>query len=233
MKRITSAGLALVLALAPLRPAQAEPVTVVELFTSQGCAFCPPADNFMAGLAQRDDVLPLALHVDYWDYLGWKDSFADPRFTERQKAYARQNDKSSVYTPHFVLQGYEQLKGNRTHQVAEMLSRLDGMKSPVTLEATRAGDTVSVGLRADAALDRPVEVALVRYIPKAEVPISRGENAGRTIDYVNIVTEWRTRAEWDGAQPAEFSFDVTGDEALAVIVQQTGQGMILAAARVD
>ena len=108
-------------AAAPLARAQGSPV-VVELFTSQGCSSCPPADALLRKLAEEEDVIALALHVDYWDYLGWKDSFATPKFTARQRAYAKKARSRSIYTPQMVVQGEDRVVGNDAEMVLARIS---------------------------------------------------------------------------------------------------------------
>lgn len=207
---------------------------VVELYTSQGCPFCPPADGFFTTLAERDDILPLALHVDYWDYIGWADTFADPHFTERQKDYARKRDKSSVYTPQIVVQGTDALVGSRTHEVMESI--ISHMRQPDRLNVSlaREAGTLRVSLAPTEQDTGLCEVYLVRYEPSATVAIERGENAGREITYVNIVTEWRRIGSWDGAGETVIEADLgDGDQSIAVVVQSAGMGPVMGAARLD
>lgn len=202
---------------------------VVELYTSQGCSSCPPADAFLAELAQRDDVIALALHVDYWDYIGWKDIFANPLFTARQKAYARAAGSRTVYTPQMVIGGVDHVVGLRPMEVADLIAAHRAAPSPVELGVERReGGFV---LRARSAGPDAMIVQLVRYVPEQTVAIKRGENGGRTLRYTNIVTEWHALAEWDGAAPLEMAVQVQGDLPAVVLVQRRGPGPILAAAR--
>ena len=226
---LTLFTLALILAAAPLRAAD-RPV-VVELFTAQGCSSCPPADALLTELAARDDVIALALHVDYWDYIGWKDRFADPRFTKRQKAYARAAGTKTVYTPQMIVQGTAHVIGNRPAEVAEAIARFEGRPAPVAVEMTRRGDMLDIRLTADAALPDDAVVQLVRYEPAQRVEITRGENAGRTLLYSNIVTAWDRLDAWDGRDAWTRSVEMDADTPCAVIVQSGGAGRILGAAR--
>ncbi|MHC0053145.1 DUF1223 domain-containing protein [Actibacterium sp. D379-3] len=204
---------------------------VVELFTSQGCSSCPPADELLAELARRDDVIALALHVDYWDYIGWKDQFADPSFTDRQKAYARAVGSRSIYTPQMVIGGAEHVVGHRPMELAELIQTHRAQPAPVTLTLVRDGARLRVTASALRPLPRGMVLQLVRYIPEQTVQITRGENAGRTIRYSNIVTGWNPVAKWDGRAPLSLSFDLTGDAPVVAILQEQGHGPILAAAR--
>lgn len=219
------------LAMAPA--GRAEPVTghpvVVELYTSQGCSACPPADGILARLAGRDDVIALALHVDYWDYIGWQDTFGDPAFTRRQRAYAAVAGARTIYTPQMIIGGMDHLVGVRPAALEAILSRHAARPAPVALRLERRPGGVRVFAPA-APLPRGALVQLVRFRPHERVAIGRGENAGRVIDYHNIVTEWRRVADWDGRADLSLSLEAPGPEPLAVILQEPGPGPVLAAA---
>lgn len=204
---------------------------VIELYTSQGCSSCPPADALMEELAERDDVIPLALHVDYWDYIGWSDRFADPAFTTRQKAYARAVGSRSIFTPQMIVNGQEHLVGVRPMELAELISRHAARTSPVTITLTRSEGKLRIDIAADPPLGEKAVVQLIRYSPSQTVSIERGENAGQTIRYTNIVTALEPIAEWDGAQPMSITATLAGPEPAVVIVQERGPGEIVAAAR--
>lgn len=216
--------------------AQNSPV-VIELYTSQGCASCPPADELLNELAEHDGVLPLALHVDYWDYIGWADTFGKPAFSERQKSYARKMGRKSVYTPQMVIGGIDDIQGNATMQVVALIAEhrmnpfAEGMVT-VEISAQESGG-VTISAQARSVLDYAADVQIVRYLEEATVEIMAGENAGREITYRNIVTDWIVLDAWDGAAP----FSYTVSEALpegtgmAVLVQEQGLGPILGAAR--
>ena len=219
--------------LAAMTQVQAEPVVVVELFTSQGCSSCPPADEFLAMLASDPRILPLALHVDYWDYIGWEDKFALAQFTDRQKAYAHAIGSRTIYTPQLIIGGADRIEGYSPEETAERLRDHLGEATPVRLTVTREGDTLVIRAEADPPLTEPVRVQLVRYMPEETVTIERGENAGKTITYRNIVTSWEPLEDWGGTAPLEVTAPFTGDEPGAVIVQTAGPAAILAAARVE
>lgn len=212
---------------------QAQPPVVVELYTSQGCSSCPPADAFMEALAADPEVIALSLHVDYWDYIGWADRFARPQFTERQKAYARAVGSRTIYTPQIVVGGMDRVEGSQPGVVAALVDKHNAVAAPVTLAVERSGTRLSVTAETLAPLAGPARVQLVRYRPEETVTIERGENAGKTVTYHNIVTSWTVLGEWDGAAPFTAEAELAGPERTAVIVQAAGPGGVLAAARAD
>lgn len=203
---------------------------VVELYTSQGCASCPPADDLLATLAQDPSVIPLALHVDYWDYLGWEDSFARPEHTKRQKAYAKANGKKMLYTPQIVVGGTDIVVGNEPGEVAAAIARQMATGSTFRVTVTREGDRIVIRAEAVPPQDRTVKVQLVRFRQHESVAIEHGENAGHTIDYYNIVTAWDQVSDWQATSPLTAEAPLTGPEPAVVILQAEGMGEILAAA---
>jgi len=208
---------------------------LVELYTSQGCSSCPPADAHLAeNLTGRDDVIALALHVDYWDYIGWKDAFANAGFTARQKAYARAAGHRTVYTPQMIVAGRDHVVGFRPMQLAEAIEQHRATADRIDLEAWREGDAIEIMARGlDESLPEEMVVQLVRYTPEAEVAIERGENAGRTITYANIVTSWEVIEAWDGAEPFTASIPDAGEAPAVIVVQEGTTGPVLGAARAD
>ena len=233
MRKLLALGAAVLMTVAGPVLAQDNPV-VVELYTSQGCSSCPPADAFLTKLAAREDVIALALHVDYWDYIGWKDAFADPRYTARQKAYAISAGRRSVYTPQMIVGGQEHVVGNHPKDVGALIRKHAAAPAAVRIEIARQGDRLEIEASTERPLNRPVMGQIVRYLPSARVKIKRGENAGRTLSYSNIVTEWHQIGEWDTRQPLETEGKVTGDAPVVVILQEQhpkGPGAILAAAQ--
>lgn len=209
----------------------AEAPVVVELYTSQGCSSCPPADALMRELADRDDVIALALHVDYWDYIGWKDSFGSPVFTKRQKSYARAAGARTVYTPQMIVGGMDHLIGARPAELAQLILRHGRQAQPVAVHLQRQGTRVQVSAAARAPISGGTDVQVVRYAPLETVAIRSGENAGREIAYSNIVTQWTRVGAWDGAAPLSMTVDAPGAQPVVVIIQQAGFGPILGAAR--
>ncbi|MFQ6547762.1 DUF1223 domain-containing protein [Aestuariibius sp. 2305UL40-4] len=213
-----------------MTPAKAETTVVVELFTSQGCSSCPPADAILREMAPRDDVIALALHVDYWDYIGWKDIFGDPAHTERQRAYARAAGERTVYTPQFVIAGQDHVVGIKPMKLVETIMAHQAQPPAAVVTLGREGDVLAIrAVSAD--LSGPIEIHLFRYIPSEEVRIARGENRGRTLTYANIVSEWQIVGRWDPRTPFEKSVPVAGPEPVVVIAQRPEGGPIFGAAR--
>lgn len=208
----------------------AEMPVVVELYTSQGCSSCPPADALLKQLADMDGVIPLSLHVDYWDYIGWPDGFAKAAHSARQEAYARAAGEHMVYTPQMIVNGTDRVLGGDALAVMERLQAHSGALTPVRLELSRKGGELAIEARAEAALP-PLLVQLVRYRPEATVAIEGGENAGHTLDYANVVTDWQVVGEWSGEGPLALTVPLPGDEPAVVILQEEGPGPIRAAAR--
>ena len=207
-------------------------VVLVELFTSQGCSSCPPADKFLHELAKRDDVVALSMHVDYWDYIGWKDSFASPKFTARQRAYARAGDRRMVYTPQMVINGADHVVGNRSLDVKDLINHHKAMQGRVELMARRVGGRLSVEASAVPGTTGKATVLLFRFRPQSKVEITRGENAGRTLSYANVVTEMAVLAEWNLSQPLALDVPLSGDLPAVVLIQRNRHGPVEAVLRV-
>jgi hypothetical protein len=223
---------ALAAAFATTVAAQADDApVVVELFTSQGCSSCPPADKFMEVLAERDDVIALSLHVDYWDYIGWKDEFADPMHTKRQRAYANLAGRHSVYTPEMIVNGTSDIIGAKPMAVASAIQEHKATPRLIDLEVTRSGGQVSISARALSDLSDPMVVQMVRYQPERTSRITRGENAGKTIRYVNVAQDWEMLGVWDGRAPFFASAGLAGDLPVVILVQLENGGPIVGAAR--
>lgn len=236
MRRIASAACGLWIACAGIGLAQtssSEPVVVVELYTSQGCSSCPPADEYFATLVSDPRVIALALHVDYWDYIGWKDKFADPRFTARQKAYAHAAGSRTIYTPQMIVGGVDRVAGHQPAEVGALISAQLAQARSVGLVVRRDGAMLQITAEAGEPLRRPVRIQLVRYRPAETVAIERGENAGKTITYRNIVTSWQVLGDWPGTAPLNIEAKAEGSDPAVVILQQEGPAAILAAARVE
>ena len=212
--------------------AQSGPV-VLELFTSQGCSSCPPADAYLADLLDRDDVLPLAFHVDYWDRLGWKDTFASPEFTARQYAYGKAFQNRSVWTPQFVVAGVDYSKGSFRNEVKKFIKDAANKPAQVGLRAGIQGQKVVINAEALANGLPKMIISIVGYSHKETVKIKRGENAGRTITYHNTVNSWETVAAWNGRGSKSFSAALKISPPMAVIVQAENNGPILAAAKLQ
>ena len=207
-------------------PPPAGPV-VVELFQSQGCSSCPPANANLNALAAKGDVIALSYAVTYWDRLGWKDTFAQPVFTERQRAYARSKRSDGVYTPQVVINGRRALVGANRGQLDRAIAAAGPLRGGPAI--AREGDGVRIGAGArDAA-----RVLIATYDPRERrVPVKAGENGGRTLPHRNIVVELREAATWSG-KPLHVEVARPRDPGLrqAVLVQAGEGGPILAAAR--
>ena len=212
-------------------PVKADSPVVIELFTSQGCSSCPPADALLGELASREDVIPLALHVDYWDYIGWKDEFAVPEHTKRQKGYAYAAGQRTIYTPQMIVGGLDHVVGYKPMRLAELIDQHRDKARMVEFSVIRAGDDVMISApEMSGAGDMLVQ--LVRYMPKATVAIGRGENRGKTITYHNIVTEMTELGAWDGSAPLTMSATASGDQPVVVLLQKAKYGEIIAAVRI-
>jgi hypothetical protein len=236
-------ALAAALLASPTPPASAgEPVAgsttttpvVVELFTSQGCSSCPPADAFLGELAARNDVLALSMHVDYWDYIGWKDPFASPVMTARQRGYAATVGRGNVYTPEMVVDGTTDVVGSYRDQV---LSAIDGARAHPKLALTfmREGSALSVTLP-QTQLQEPATVWLAIYDGVHMTKVGRGENGGRQLTDYNVVRDFRALGPWDGSAatlPIDLGPQGGSHDGCAVIVQQGETGRILGAAALD
>ena len=217
-------------ALSGAATAQSNP-TVVELFTSQGCSSCPPADAYLAEIADRDDVIALALHVDYWDYIGWADTFGSPAFTKRQHGYAQAANQRSVYTPQAVVAGKDETLGSSPSRVGALIAEDQARPDVAQLALARKGASVTIRATALAGFDGEVQVNLVHYIADESVSIARGENAGRTIQYRNVVTGIDNLGTWDGKRALALSAKVKAGEPVVVLLQRGAFGEILAAAQ--
>jgi hypothetical protein len=238
--RLAAAAAALGLCLGPARAGEMKrPAGVVELFTSQGCSSCPPADAILEDLAKEGDVVALAYHVDYWDYLGWQDTLASPNNTARQYEYAKAFSARSVYTPQAVINGRTHVKGSSRVEISAALGAYakSGQGLTVDLKVMRAGDSVVIDA-GEGADQQEGQIILVYYDPARPVVIERGENHGRTITYWNSVTSIQTAGVWHGAA-ARYEFPASeiakkGAGGCAVLLQSTGKnglpGPILGAA---
>jgi hypothetical protein len=201
---------------------------VLELFQSQGCSSCPPANANVNALASRPDILALSFSVTYWDRLGWKDTFARNQFTERQYAYAR-SLPGGVFTPQVVINGRLEGVGAERAEIEGLLNKSERVaeRPAISIENQR----VTIG--SVESPSAPADVWLVRYDPRTiDVAVSRGENAGKTLPHRNIVRELIRLGEWRG-RGVEFALPATPDPAwsTAVLVQTAGAGPILAAAK--
>ena len=207
-------------------PAVAAPLTVVELFQSQGCSDCPPANANVMALSDRPDLLTLSFGVTYWDQLGWKDTFASPQYTARQWDYARGLRHSTVYTPQVVINGKADITGRDRGELESLIRR---EANPTAPQVEITGGQVNIGKGTAGRYD----VWLVRFDPRIEnVPIARGENSGITLPHKNVVKQLVKLGAWNGT-PANFEIPAAPQTGLkqAVLVQAGSGGAIVAAAR--
>lgn len=204
---------------------------VVELFTSQGCSACPPAEAVLRRLDGEPGVIALALHVDYWDYLGWRDAFADPRHTDRQKAYAREAGKRTVYTPQAVVHGGHAMPGTRESDIRTAMAEARATAPGADLTLARDGGHVHIAVAPHGDPAPAATVHVVEVLPAARVEVTRGENAGHTLRHRNVVTDWRAVGAWDGGSPWRITVPAHPERDIVVLVQEEGPGAVLAAAR--
>ena len=212
--------------------AMAEGPVVVELFTSQGCSSCPPADALLAELSKRDDIIALALHVDYWDYIGWKDQFADPSHTVRQRGYSRAAGKRTIYTPQMIVGGRDHVIGSKPMRLAELIEVHRAAPISAEVALRRSGNRIVMRVTAKNRIpDGGAVIQIATFSPHKTVRIRRGENAGRTLDYHNIVSDIVEVGRWDGRGAYSAKVRVPEGTSVAVLVQQRNHGPILGAAQ--
>lgn len=221
---------------APAKAQEPQRLVVVELFTSQGCNSCPPADEFLAELANRPDVLALGLHVDYWDYIGWKDPFAQRAHTERQRSYSRSLHQRYIYTPQMVVNGAYQHVGSDRDAIGKLIdkARKEASAGPALhVAGTGLQRSLHIG---PASIDRPATVWLVGFDRQRNTLIKAGENSGRRIANHNVVREMLSVGTWKGGTvdlPLDLAPLAVNCDAAAVLVQVDETGPIVAATRIE
>jgi hypothetical protein len=220
----------------PKRPAEA--VTgVLELFTSQGCSSCPPADRLLTALAHDPTRIVLTFPIDYWDFIGWKDTFAEPAFTARQKAYAMARGDSHVYTPQAIIDGLVDTVGSDRAAIEQAVTTYKGHNGAlaVPLQIDEASGVLHIDIGAGEG--GPAGIYVLRVIRSRTVAIGRGENSGHTVTYTNVVRAMRKIGEWDGTAQKLSLTELRGDDEGYVVLLQQGSlerpGAILAAAKSD
>ena len=203
----------------PLPAVSGETKTVVELFTSQGCSSCPPADKVLGELAKNQRVVALSLPVDYWDYLGWRDTLALHAHSMRQKAYADARGDRQVYTPQVVINGVAQAIGSDRGAIMSAIATAEANRVPaIPVTLKKNGDKIDIVVGAGTGMRAPV--FLLTVTSETSVAIGRGENRGQTVSYYNAVRTWRRLGEWNGA-PMLVSVplsEMTGSGADGVVV---------------
>ncbi len=245
--RVRTAGLFLLLALAAgaygqtALGASSRPVAVVELFTSQGCSSCPPADKLLEKFKVRDDVVTLTFNVDYWDYLGWKDTLANPAYSARQRAYASARGDGQVYTPQAVINGTRHAVGSQEAAIERAIarSRDELEKLRVPLKMWTEGDTlvIETGAAPNGGRVKSATIWLALVKKSKTVAIGRGENGGRTITYHSVVRELTPVGRWTGQAVTiklpKHHLMSGGSDGCTVFLQQDTAGAILAAAEMQ
>lgn len=237
--KTTLAAAAALIALTVSAVAETRPVeTVIELFTSQGCSSCPPADALMREYAQMPGTLVLSLPVDYWDYIGWKDTFASPRNTARQRAYAISLGFNQVYTPQAIVNGSAHAVGSDRNQVDAAIAHTKAIfrERRIPVKFTSEGETmiVETGAAPEGVTIGQSTIWLAVMHKSTDVAIKKGENSGRTLTYTNVVHDMTPVGVWDGkpgrvtiANPSLIQPDI---EDAAVILQEGDLGPITGAA---
>jgi len=222
-----------VLALAPTPSSAADNVVLVELFTSQGCSSCPPADKNLGDLADLDGVLGLSMHVDYWDYLGWRDTFARRKHTDRQFAYRDYMGARVVYTPQMIVHGTNDVPGYRPAMIKSTIQDILSADRGASIKIGDDGGMLKATITADAA-GQPRTIFIATYTKAATVNIKRGENAGRAITYHNIVDELMTVGPWQGPDSQSVSLPKpNAGGGTAIWLQEDQTGRILAASYIE
>lgn len=191
-----AAGVGLLLA----NPAAADPRAVIELFTAQGCSSCPEADRLLGEIAKDPGVIAVSLPIDYWDYLGWKDTLADPKFTARQKAYSKVRGDRQIYTPQVVVNGKLHALGSDRASIDKAIANSSGkygvMSVPVKVSVAK--DHITVSVPDSTSTHNVGEVWICSVAKEVPVAIGRGENRGREVTYHNVVRSWLKVGDWSG-----------------------------------
>lgn len=223
--------------LSVLVPVRADENTVVvELFTSQGCVACPPADRVMAEIAQVENVVALSWAVDYWDYLGWEDTFGKASHTERQELYNDRLGVRGVYTPQVVINGKREVVGSKGEAIRNTIHQLRSQTSmPVDAEIVGDWDNLDL-LLSDYETDKPLTIRMIWFDASRTVDISYGDNQGRTLHYTNIVRGSEVIDLWDG-EGGRRDLDLSkvlasGSNCIAILVQEGDGGKIVGASKI-
>lgn len=211
---------------------------LVELYTSQGCSDCPPADKILVDLAHRADVVALSFPITYWDMLGWKDTLASDSNTLRQKAYADRLGRAATYTPQVILDGIEDVVGNKRHSILSAVTRHYAMRreaEPISFDVAYDDRNLTIdisGAAPEGVSDENEAVLWLMYVlSHAEVAIGGGENKDRTLVYTNVVRDIRQVGTWDGGEnmfQIPLSLNAPTHDAVAVILQERDHGQVFA-----
>ena len=218
-------------------PTRGSPLMVIELFTSQGCSSCPAADAVFKSYAARRDLVALSMSVDYWDYLGWKDTLASPKFSKRQRAYAQARGDGQVYTPQVVVNGRDHVVGSSKGDIEAALKAHAAKPSALTLAAglEKGTITINIGQASDVVSEMTVWLAVVQS--EANIDVKAGENRGRKLTYFNVVRDLVPAGMWSGAtttiRQSASALSSGANQRFAVLVQRGTGGPIVAATWVD
>lgn len=209
------------------------PSVIVELFTSQGCTSCPPADNILSELRGMPGVIVMAYHVDYWDYLGWQDTLANPEFSQRQYDYAKFRGDMDVYTPQIIVNGAVHLVGSKKPEIIDAIAKASSSGLPVPLQMSQTAEEIAIEIGEGAAVNDGM-LWLMPLQAEVSVNIERGENAGRTMIYNNVVRRIVPAGMWQGKRarfvlPKEAVLPTQCRSCVAVL-QRGKAGPILGAA---
>lgn len=221
----------------PLLAATAPTPILVELFTSQGCSDCPPADHLLVELAGRKDVVALTLPITYWDMLGWKDTLATDANTHRQKSYAKAMSRSGVYTPQIVVGGAEHVIGGQRDKVLTAISHAQAQREliPIAISQSSGRVTVTIAARPNGERNSATTIWLMHTLSHAKVAIGGGENNARELVYANVVRELHRFGDWDGGEKS-FTIPMRAEpgkqDGLAVVLQRADYGPVVGAALV-
>jgi hypothetical protein len=213
-----------------------QPITcVIELFTSQGCSSCPPADALLKSYTEREGVLALSFNVDIWDNLGWKDTLGKAQYTQRQRTYARTRGDGNVYTPQAMINGMAHAVGSDRASIDKHINATQSQRSTTLVALSTRTDADGVTINTAALADLPVDATfwLVKVTPRVDVLIERGENAGRTGTYYNVVREFSAIGSWAGTSKStslpRAALAGCTPGTCAILLQQGGTGSILGA----
>ncbi|MCF1744667.1 DUF1223 domain-containing protein [Paradevosia shaoguanensis] len=203
-----------------------QPKAVLELFTSQGCVSCPPADALLAKLAQQPGVIALSYHVDYWDYIGWHDTFGAKANTTHQKNYAARWRSGRIYTPQMVVNGFKGVVGSRQREIDAAMA-MTKLSLPVSLDTSNG--MLTVDIEGQAGLGDSV-VWLVTYVDRADVDIEKGENEGKRVTYTNVVTSRQAVGMWEPGAGAHLKLPLSEvitdkNNGAVIIVQEEENGL--------
>ena len=207
-------------------PKLAQADVLVELFTSQGCSACPSSDIFLGQLDEMPDVVPLSFHVEYWDYLGWKDTFANLSFSQRQIAYQASRQQKQVFTPQLIVNGRYSFSGGEFIDILASVNREKANK-PIAMKAISSGSQIGLNFSKMARPRGKLDIFVAYVTPKATIEITKGENKGKLIEYTNVVRFLNKITSWDGKTALYTDIPTKAALKPIVIVQDKNLGAVL------